>query len=429
MLAGGCGIAWPDWFEDMVASDMSLGRCHVDPQRRHHLTPMFCTNIGATDMEWVLAWGIIMTGRCRILAVDDDPMNIAVLEDLLEDYDLCTATTGPEALEQARLCRPDLILLDIMMPGMTGYEVCERLRQDESLRDVKIILVSAKATTAERIKGYDAGADDYVVKPFDCEELLAKVKVYLRLRSIEEVDRLKGSMLRLLRHEVRTPMTGMISGLEILADACPEDPVERKGMVNLVMKNVHRLGHLLEKVIELSALEAGERIFCIDAVDVSELARAVVNDKAPQAAQRDIEISVRNADPVTVQLDRTAIGQVLGELLDNAIRFSADGATVEVRIENADEQAAVSVLDHGKGIAPEALPHLFISFNDSDMIHHTKGTGLSLAIAQRIVQQHRGRIEVESDLGSGSCFTVILPVNQNSDPDARRACCTATLVA
>ena len=370
-----------------------------------------------------------MTGRCRILAVDDDPMNIAVLEDLLEDYDLCTATTGPEALEQARLCRPDLILLDIMMPGMTGYEVCERLRQDESLRDVKIILVSAKATTAERIKGYDAGADDYVVKPFDCEELLAKVKVYLRLRSIEEVDRLKGSMLRLLRHEVRTPMTGMISGLEILADACPEDPVERKGMVNLVMKNVHRLGHLLEKVIELSALEAGERIFCIDAVDVSELARAVVNDKAPQAAQRDIEISVRNADPVTVQLDRTAIGQVLGELLDNAIRFSADGATVEVRIENADEQAAVSVLDHGKGIAPEALPHLFISFNDSDMIHHTKGTGLSLAIAQRIVQQHRGRIEVESDLGSGSCFTVILPVNQNSDPDARRACCTATLVA
>ena len=370
-----------------------------------------------------------MTGRCQILAVDDDPMNIAVLEDLLEDYDLCTAATGPEALERAGSCRPDLVLLDIMMPGMTGYEVCEHLRQDESLRDVKIILVSAKATAAERLKGYEVGADDYVVKPFDCEELLAKVKVYLRLRSIEEVDRLKGSMLRLLRHEVRTPMTGMISGLEILADACPEDPVERKGMVDLVLKNVHRLGHLLEKVIELSALEAGERVFNVEPVDLSDLLRAAADEKAPLAAQRDIEISVDSTDSVTVELDRPAIEQVLGDLLDNAIRFSADGATVEIRIEESGEQVAVVVVDHGKGIAPEALPHLFTSFSDSDMVHHTKGTGLSLAIAQRIVRQHRGRIEAESDSGRGSCFKVILPVNCDSASDASRACCAATPLA
>ena len=351
-----------------------------------------------------------MNEQCRILAVDDDPMNISILEDLLEDYDLCTATTGPEALALAQLCLPDLILLDIMMPGMSGYEVCQRLRQDDRLRGVKIILVSAKAGVDERLKGYAVGADDYVTKPFDCEELLAKVQIYLRLRSMEEVDRLKSSMLRLLRHEVRTPMAGMVSGLEILADACPEDPVEQRAMIDLVPNNVHRLHHLIEKVIELSELEAGERAFEPVEADLAEVVRAAVAEKTEQAAERRISLAVTGDAAGPVRVDTQALARVIVDLLDNAIRFSPEGAAVDVGSEATADEAVLTVRDCGKGMDRAALACLFTGFSDPDAPHHTKGTGLSLAIARQIVQQHGGRIRIDTAPDEGCCFQIVLPL-------------------
>ncbi len=351
-----------------------------------------------------------MSKQCRILAVDDDPLNVSILEDLLEDYDLCTATSGEEALALARSCTPDLVLLDIMMPGMDGYEVCRQLRQDERLAGVKVILVSAKAGVDERLKGYAAGADDYVVKPFDCEELLAKIRVYLRLRSMEEVDQLKSSMLRLLRHEMRTPITGMISGLEILADACPEDPAQRKSMVRLVLKNVRRLHHLVEKVVQLSALEAGEYSFQREVNELSELVNDAVDARSAQATERNVTLVVAGDDAFPVHVDGQAMGQVIGDLLDNAIRFSPDGGAVEIGAKADSGEVSLAVRDHGKGIARACLPSLFTGFSDSDAPHHTNGTGLSLAIARQIVQQHEGRIHVESEPDHGCCFTVVLPL-------------------
>ncbi len=355
-----------------------------------------------------------MSAQCRILGVDDDPMNISILEDLLEEYEFCTAGTGPEALEKARAHRPDLILLDIMMPGMNGYEVCRQIRQDESLRGVKIILVSAKASIGERLKGYEAGADDYVTKPFDCQELLAKIEVYLRLRSMEEVDQLKSSMLRLLRHEIRTPMTGMISGLEILADACPEDPDQRKAMIDLVLKNVHRFHHLIERVVELSSLEAGERLFEPEITNLSDLVTDAVKGKSDPARERNVTLTVTSEDVFLVDVDRQGMGQVVRDMLDNAIRFSPEGAKVEIQMEETETDVTLAIHDHGKGIEPTSLPCLFTGFCDSDMKHHSHGTGLSLAIAQRIVQQHGGRIEVDSEPDNGTCFRIILPLADSS---------------
>ncbi|MGH9361080.1 MAG: response regulator, partial [Thermoanaerobaculia bacterium] len=130
--------------------------------------------------------------RPRILVVDDDPINVCILEEILaEQYELATAGNGEEALEKAPAFKPDLVLLDIMMPGIDGYEVCRRLKSNPRLRDAKVILVSAKAMLSERLEGYESGADDYLTKPFDDAELMAKVRVFLRLKSIEEIDRFK----------------------------------------------------------------------------------------------------------------------------------------------------------------------------------------------------------------------------------------------
>lgn len=147
----------------------------------------------------------------RILIVDDNPSNIFVLEEMLrDDYHIETAESGEEALEIAPDFLPDLVLLDIMMPGIDGYETCRRLREDVSLEGMKIVMVSAKAMKSERLQGYEVGADDYVTKPFDEDELLAKVRVYVRLKASEDVEKIKSSMYALLKHENRTPLRGIM---------------------------------------------------------------------------------------------------------------------------------------------------------------------------------------------------------------------------
>ena len=152
---------------------------------------------------------MIMQPRNKILVVDDDAIDIATIEKLLgEDYDLKTARTGEEALQVAADFQPDIILLDNMMPGINGGDVCRQIRADSELRHTKIIMVSGQSMVSERLEAYQAGADDYITKPFDEDELLAKIQVYLRLKSVEEVDQFKTNVLTLLSHEVRTPLSG-----------------------------------------------------------------------------------------------------------------------------------------------------------------------------------------------------------------------------
>ncbi len=159
-----------------------------------------------------------MSRHQRILIVDDHPTNIALLEDILgEEYVLAAATSGEEALALVSPFQPDLILLDIMMPGVNGYETCRRLREMPAFRHVKILMVSAKARVEDRLRGYEVGADDYITKPFDEEELLAKVQVYLRLKSVEEVDQLKSNLLAMLSHKTLTPLHGGAGAVEYAA--------------------------------------------------------------------------------------------------------------------------------------------------------------------------------------------------------------------
>lgn len=159
-----------------------------------------------------------MQRQGRILAVDDDPNNIAILEELLaEGYDLETTTSGEQALEIAQSFRPDVVLLDIMMPGMDGYQVCQRLRDHDDFKHTKIIMVSARAMVPEKLEGYKAGADDYITKPFDGDEFLAKIQVYLRLKQTEEVDRTRYEITVKAMDDLRAQLAvarGIISGID-----------------------------------------------------------------------------------------------------------------------------------------------------------------------------------------------------------------------
>ena len=159
-----------------------------------------------------------MRVKNKVLVVDDQLSNVIILEEILEDYEVRSAQSGSQALSIVEKFDPDVILLDIMMPGMNGYEVCERLRKNNSISRAKIVMVSAKAGVSERLKAYEIGADDYITKPFDNYELLAKVKVYFRLKTIEEVDRLKTKLLEHLCRGPANPITHIIKPLMALLD-------------------------------------------------------------------------------------------------------------------------------------------------------------------------------------------------------------------
>ena len=197
--------------------------------------------------------------RKKILIVDDNEINVNILEEILEDdYDLSSAYSGEEALEVAEGLVPDLVLLDVMMPGMSGYQTCVALREMDSMRHVKIIMVSAKAMVEERMQGYEAGADDYVTKPFNHDELLAKVRVYLRLKSVEEVDQLKSNILLMLSRETRTPLNGILPNLEMLLDDRNSiDESERKRFLAIAYEGARNLQRLLEQVVVLSKMRSG----------------------------------------------------------------------------------------------------------------------------------------------------------------------------
>ncbi|MFQ5461963.1 MAG: response regulator [Phycisphaerae bacterium] len=192
----------------------------------------------------------------KILAVDDSPMNIAIVQKMLgDDFCVKAAINGEEALEIAREFKPDIALLDIMMPGIDGYEVCRRMRADHVMQKTKIIMISAKAMLSERLDGYAAGADDYITKPFEEAELMAKIRVYLRLKSVEEVDQLRTGVLSLLGHEMQTRINGILSPATILMSDDELDLPERKMLADMVYRNVKRLHILLEEVVRSQGCE------------------------------------------------------------------------------------------------------------------------------------------------------------------------------
>ena len=347
----------------------------------------------------------------KILLVDDNPVNIDLLEMLLGDtYVLATANSGEEALRVTQEFHPDLILLDIMMPGIDGYETCRQLRAMHPSHHIKIIMVSAKAMVPDRLQGYEAGADDYVTKPFNNGELLAKVRVYLQLKSLQEIDHLKTDVLTLLSHETHTPLNGILGPLQLIRETPDMETSERNELIEMAYSSATCLHTLYNKVCTLSAMRAGHGCFTYESADVRKIVQSAITTMAPTATAREVHIDLTCPEVAIAELDSQRIQEVVTALLDNAIEVSSPDAQVDVCVVQEDTHLRISVTDHGPGIAEDFVAHVFEPFARDDMRHHTAGHGLSLAIAKQIVEAHNGTIEVESARDKGSTFTVRVPI-------------------
>lgn len=350
----------------------------------------------------------------RILAVDDDRLNIAMINEILgEDYHLITASSGEEGLEAASRFRPDLILLDVMMPGIDGFETCRQIRSNPDLKDVKVILVSAKSLTKERLKGYEVGADDYVTKPFNTDELLAKVRVFLRLRSVEELDRMQQQLLSLVAHEIRTPLTGIVPAGELLSGEASMEESERRMWGEMVLRNSYRLLGLAEKGLLLCQLTAGQVRLDLETLDLVDLAQTVVRESDAAAQEKNVEVVVGARDPLMVDGEERYLKMVLESVLDNAVKFSPVEGEVRVDLGGNEQSATFSITNLGPEVNPEEV---FSAFSPRRVDDQIVGSGMSMALSRAIMRAHEGDMQIDSKPSAGTICTGWLPLHGAASP-------------
>jgi len=356
----------------------------------------------------------------KILCVDDDTASITMFENILgPEYGLASVSSGEEALKVAKIFRPDLILLDVIMPDMDGYETCRRLRADSDLQHVKIILVSAKTDITARLTGYEVGADDYLTRPFEPDELLAKVKVYLRMKAVEELDQVIRDVLRLLNHETRTPLTAISGVIQLLNMEGGLKEANVRELLSGAMINCNRLQALLEKSMLLCEIQSGTITMHMEKLLLSSLVKESISSLSDFAAEKRVRFKLVCKCDSEVNCDPQYLSLAINTLLHNAIRFSPSPGEVLLEITGKRGSIKLVITDHGPGIPESYLPHLFDAFVTQDLSHHTQGHGLNLAICREIINCHGGYIEVDSILNHMTRFYITLPALLTINPNAK----------
>jgi signal transduction histidine kinase len=344
-----------------------------------------------------------------ILAVDDDPILCDVYEAILGDlYNLHLASSGEEALEVLQsYVRPDLILLDITMPGMNGYETCQKIRATPAFSHMKVILVSAKSLVEERLRGYEVGADDYVTKPFEESELLAKINVFLRLKNVEEIDNIKRNFLLLLSHETRTPLNGILGFAQILQDS-ENLSDEEKEFVAMICSCGQDLLHLSEKTMLLSDLRSGNIHIHAKPITIIALLAEWQHTSTQSLVEKQLSLHIEGDVDVEIDGDPKLLKLALQMVLDNAVKFARPGTVVEVRVNTVSNRIQVAIANEGEHILEEHREDIFTAFFVQNIEHHHQGHGLSLEIARRIVAAHDGTLSVQNQ-EKGPVFLFDMP--------------------
>lgn len=368
-----------------------------------------------------------MTNQSTIMLVDDDPVILANIADILRiaGYNLLTATNGLEALQVIQQHVPDLVVADIMMPVMDGYEFYQAVRENPRWTTIPFIFLSAKGQPKDIRHGYSLGADHYLTKPFEPEDLLVAVETRLRrvadiqAAAHDDVERTKQQLLNIFGHELRTPLTCIYGYLGLLQQETGRlDESEAEEMLNAVNRGVNRLGRLVEDLLLVVRIDSGAARTELERygqpVNLGLEIRMVVKEYIVEADRRSVEISIDVPDGLVVFGWAPHIHDMFSRLVDNAIKFSKPGGgQVRVEAEVQEEQAVIKVSDTGLGIAPEHQKYLFERFRQFDREKmEQQGVGLGLAIAWKLAHLHGGDIQAESQPGQGSVFSVRLPLRK-----------------
>ena len=373
-------------------------------------------------------------GKQRVLVVEDRRDLLVAVERILEkeSYTVQIAGDGLEALQIMEEARPDLIVADIMMPRMDGYALYEAVRARADWVPIPFIFLTAKAAAEDVLKGKEMGAEDYLTKPLNRQQLVVAVRSRLRraqaIRASTEAefDRLKRQIVTVLGHELRTPLTYITGYTEMaLEDAPSLSPGEFEQFLWGIKRGADRLTRLVQEMLVLIQLDMGQaekdyRVLARVRRDLGAVVEETTSEYAAQAVKAGVSLETRLPEDLpAVRLCEPFFANALGRLVDNGIKFSrGEGKHVTVSSQAVEGWVEVAVADEGVGIAPSEIPHLFERFRQIDRERmEQQGVGLGLAIAQQLIRLHGGEIRVESEVGQGSAFTIRLPVAEEGYHD------------
>jgi two-component system sensor histidine kinase/response regulator len=358
------------------------------------------------------------TANGDILIVDDDPANLFLLSNILtgQGYEVRSVRNGQMALTAARAAPPDLILLDITMPGMSGYQVCEHLKADEGTRDIPVIFISALHDTREKIKAFTVGGVDYITKPLQLQEVLARIETHLALRNLQkslrqeiiERDKLIAELdayAHTVAHDLKDPLSSLIGFSELLEKNYTEiSDKELSCYVHTIAKNGRKMINIIEELLLLASVRKIEDVE-MEPLDMAAIVAEAQRRLADMITKYQAEIISPPAWPVALG-HGLWVEEVWINYLSNAIKYGGQPPRVELGAtlpEEPDGQICFWARDNGPGLPPEDQARLFTPFTQ---IHQarTEGHGLGLSIVQRIAEKLGGQVGVQSEVGQGSLF-------------------------
>jgi two-component system, sensor histidine kinase and response regulator len=366
----------------------------------------------------------------RILVVDAQLENLTLLSQMLQrkGYEVLTVLSGSRALDLLKNQMVDLILMDVNMPEENGYDICFKIKEDVRFRDVPVIFVSAIEDTTIKIKAFQAGGVDYITRPYQVRELLARVQAQINIRfqqqqatqskqeeitQLYQKNQLKDDFLRMVTHDIQNPLSVIVSYTELLKRRDPKYWVDnaRSGeYIEIIKSTALKMAQFVADMLDLARIEAHETI-TREMVSVGTLLNICIEDVRVMAEQKRINL-IYDAPDATLQLflAQQLFSQVVLNLLTNAIKYTNEGGEVRLYTVQTENNVQIVVKDTGIGIPTEALSQVFERFFRVDTNEHRSrsGSGLGLSIVKMIVEQHGGTIEVISETGKGSQFTVTI---------------------
>ena len=364
----------------------------------------------------------------KVLIVDDVVSNVLLLKILLtnEKFQVCTASNGKDCIEISRKEHPDLILLDVMMPDLNGFDTAVILKKGEDTKDIPIIFLTALNTPQDLVHGFQVGASDFLTKPFNKEELVMRVTQQISLVAAKRIIEQQNQELRatlnnrdkmysVIAHDLRSPMASIRMVLNlVVASASPETVGEEVyNLLDQANRESEEVHDLLDNLLKWTKSQTGRLNVVKQELELNDIIPGVVEIFDTIAATKHIKLELKSeSDSLKVEADNDMLKTVVRNFLSNAIKFSPADSTIEIAMTNENEFAKVSVRDHGVGIASDRLGSIFHKGETTYGTGGEEGSGLGLQLCQDFARKNGGDCTVESVEGQGSTFSVLIPLKQ-----------------
>lgn len=373
--------------------------------------------------------------EAKILLIDDSVQNLRLLGNMLREknYQIALAQSGKEGLQLAARIQPDLILLDIMMPELDGYEVCKKLKEDSNTRHIPVIFLTAKTSNEDVVNGFQLGGVDYITKPFNKQELFMRIKTHLELKqardkisrqaeTLRELNATKDKMFSVISHDLRAPLGGIKSMLDLMYEDQQQNRQISSRSLDSLKNAADQTYNLLENLLFWSRSQRGRLVNDPEKINIYDLIVENLELLQTMSDNKKLEIDNRVDKDASAVGDRNMIKTVLRNLINNAIKFTHEKGRITLDYEVRDGMAEVSVSDTGTGIQKQNLEKILNmkEYYTTFGTRREKGSGLGLNLCIDFIRRNNGELYIDSEYGKGSMFTFTLPLEKSGseqDPD------------